>query len=95
MYHILTSYVESKLPEKVNRIVDYLSSPGTVIPLLLLLILIIYYLISTVGSLTDANNDLKSQLRKEKDVSEVGKDGEGKMIAAHNGMLYFLYLYRW
>lgn len=50
-----------------------MTSPGAVIPLLLLLVLIIYYLFSLVGSLREANNDLKSQIRKEKDVSEVGQ----------------------
>lgn len=44
---------------------------GAVIPLLLLLVLIIYYLSSVVSSLKDANNDLKLQIRREKDAPEV------------------------
>ncbi|XP_054167274.1 transmembrane channel-like protein [Oppia nitens] len=72
IFHILTKYIESKLPDTINKVVDYLTSPGAVFPLLLLMILFIYYLISMVGSLKDANKDLKSQIRKDKDVSEVG-----------------------
>ncbi len=75
IYKILTSYVESKLPKTLNKVVDYLTSPGAVLPLLLLLVLFIYYLVSMVGSLKDANKDLKSQIRKEKDVSEVTNVG--------------------
>lgn len=57
-----------------------MTSPGAVIPLLLLLVLIIYYLFSLVGSLREANNDLKSQIRKEKDISEVGQTAVPIMI---------------
>ncbi|XP_015788900.1 transmembrane channel-like protein 1 [Tetranychus urticae] len=70
VYHVLTKYLEKTLPDRVNKIIDYLTSPGAVIPLILLMILIIYYLMSSVGSLREANNDLKSQLRKEKDLQE-------------------------
>jgi hypothetical protein len=45
---------------------DYIASPGIVIPLLLLLVLIIYYLLSLTGALREANNDLKIQLRRER-----------------------------
>lgn len=45
---------------------DKVASPSTVIPLLLLLILIIYYLISLTGALREANQDLKNQLRRER-----------------------------
>lgn len=45
---------------------DIIASPSTVIPLLLLLILIIYYLISLTGALREANQDLKNQLRRER-----------------------------
>lgn len=75
VYHILTKYIESKLPEKINKVVDYLTSPGTIVPLLLLLVLIIYWLLSTVANLKDANNDLKLQLRKDKDL--ILDDGGG------------------
>lgn len=43
----------------VCRGLDYIASPGIVIPLLLLLVLIIYYLVSLTGALREANNDLK------------------------------------
>lgn len=45
---------------------DIIASPSTVIPLLLLLILIIYYLLSLTGALREANQDLKNQLRRER-----------------------------
>lgn len=45
---------------------DYISSPSTVIPLLLLLVLIIYYLMSLTGALREANEDLRIQLRRER-----------------------------
>ena len=67
VYHILTKYIESKLPASINKVVDYLTSPGTIIPVLLLLTLCIYYLSSRVAQLNEANADLKGQLRKEKD----------------------------
>lgn len=41
------------------RCLDYIASPGIVIPLIVLMILIIYYMISLTGSLREANNDLK------------------------------------
>lgn len=37
------------------------------IPLLLLLILIIYYLVSLTGALREANQDLRTQLQKERE----------------------------
>ena len=37
----------------------FITSSGTVIPLLLLLVLVIYYLVSLTGALREANNDLK------------------------------------
>ena len=67
VYHILTKYIESKLPDTLNKVVDYLTSPGTIIPVILLLILIIYYLLSRNALLTEENSDLRSTLRKEKD----------------------------
>ncbi|XP_046920657.2 transmembrane channel-like isoform X2 [Dermatophagoides farinae] len=72
IYKILSTYIESKLPKTLNKILDYLTSPGAVLPTILLLVLFIYYLLSSVSALKDANKDLKSQIRKEKDVSETG-----------------------
>ena len=46
---------------------NYLTSSSTVIPLLLLLILIIYYLVSLTGALREANQDLRTQLQKERE----------------------------
>lgn len=46
------------------------------------MILIIYYLMSNVGSLREANNDLKSQLRKEKDLQEEEEEAAAAAAAA-------------
>ncbi|KPM06307.1 hypothetical protein QR98_0047810 [Sarcoptes scabiei] len=70
IYKILSTYVESKLPGTLNKVLDYLTSPGAVLPTILLLILFIYYLLSTVSVLKDANKELKSQIRKDKDDTE-------------------------
>nr|XP_027204963.1 transmembrane channel-like protein 2 [Dermatophagoides pteronyssinus] len=72
IYKILSTYIESKLPKTLNKILDYLTSPGAVLPTILLLVLFIYYLLSSVSALKDANKELKSQVRKEKDISETG-----------------------
>ncbi|KAG8185206.1 hypothetical protein JTE90_025878 [Oedothorax gibbosus] len=73
IYNVLTSYVLNALPTFMVEVVQYFTSPGVVIPLLLLLILIIYYLTSLNGSLREANNDLKIQLRREKSDREKPK----------------------
>lgn len=72
IYKILSMYVQSKLPDTLNKVLDFLTSPGAVLPFLLLLVLFIYYLLTTVGSLKEANKELKSQIRKDKDTSETG-----------------------
>ncbi|XP_050312328.1 transmembrane channel-like protein isoform X2 [Anthonomus grandis grandis] len=66
IFHIFTTTLKATFPESINRIMDYIASPGIVIPLLLLLVLIIYYLVSLTGALREANNDLKTQLRRER-----------------------------
>ncbi|XP_060852732.1 transmembrane channel-like protein isoform X1 [Rhopalosiphum padi] len=67
IYHIFTNSIKKTVPNPlVHRILDYIASPAIVIPLLLLLILIIYYLASLTSSLREANNDLKTQLRRER-----------------------------
>lgn len=52
--------------EPLLRALDVIASPSTVIPILLLLILIIYYLMSLTGALREANEDLRNQLRRER-----------------------------
>ncbi|KAI1285949.1 Transmembrane channel-like protein 3 [Halotydeus destructor] len=54
--------------ETVFKVVDYLTSPGTIVPLLSLLMMTIYWLYATNANLKEANNDLKMQLRKDKDL---------------------------
>ncbi|KAJ8932823.1 hypothetical protein NQ314_014408 [Rhamnusium bicolor] len=66
IFHIFTETIRNTVPESFQRALDYIASPGIVIPLLVLLILIIYYLISLTGALREANDDLKIQLRRER-----------------------------
>lgn len=59
MFHIFTNAIKEIVPESLHKSLDYIASPGIVIPLLILLILIIYYLISLTNALREANEDLK------------------------------------
>ncbi|CAD7002953.1 unnamed protein product [Ceratitis capitata] len=63
----VTSATQEALPKQLHRPLGYLTSASTVIPLLLLLILIIYYLVSLTGALREANQDLRTQLQKERE----------------------------
>lgn len=62
IFHIFTNTLRKELPESTHIALDYIASPGIVIPLLMLLVLIIYYLISLSAALREANNDLKVSL---------------------------------
>ncbi|CAH2247433.1 jg4991 [Pararge aegeria aegeria] len=66
IYKIITNNIYKILPDRLKFALEYITSPATVIPLLVLLILIIYYLTSLTNSLREANNDLKIQLRRER-----------------------------
>lgn len=59
IFHIFTNTIQDNVPKVLQRALDYIASPGIVIPLLVLLILIIYYLISLTNSLREANEELK------------------------------------
>jgi hypothetical protein len=63
IYHIFTKALMSALPEYTHNAIDYIASPGIIIPLLVLLVLVIYYLLSLTSSLREANNDLKVSLQ--------------------------------
>uniref|UniRef100_A0A1I8MDH9 TMC domain-containing protein n=1 Tax=Musca domestica TaxID=7370 RepID=A0A1I8MDH9_MUSDO len=63
----ITTITLKALPEDLHKPLRYMASASTVIPLLLLLILIIYYLVSLTGALREANQDLKTQLQKERE----------------------------
>ncbi|KAF0290362.1 Transmembrane channel-like protein 3 [Amphibalanus amphitrite] len=65
-YKIFTNGLQRALPDSLNKILDYISSPAIVIPLLVLLVLVIFYQISLAGSLRESNNDLRNQLRRER-----------------------------
>jgi transmembrane channel-like protein len=82
MYHLFTKAVENLMPDTTHRFLEYIVSPAAIIPLLLLLILFIYYLISLTGALREANQDLKTQLHKERteERKKMMKLMEDKMI---------------
>ncbi|KAG5335422.1 TMC3 protein, partial [Acromyrmex charruanus] len=66
IYNLATQSLTNSLPKIIQRVLDYVASPGIVIPLIVLMTLIIYYMASLTGSLREANNDLKMQLRQER-----------------------------
>lgn len=66
MYYLFTDTLKETMPDYTHRFMEYIVSPAAIIPLLLLLILFIYYLISLTGALRMANQDLKTQLHKER-----------------------------
>ena len=66
MYHVLTEKVFQILPDFMDEVVRYCTSPGIVIPVLVLLVLVIYYLVSLTGLLRESNEDLKNQLHHER-----------------------------
>ncbi|OXU24019.1 hypothetical protein TSAR_012214 [Trichomalopsis sarcophagae] len=65
---VLTCNVPHEIVFKASRVLDYIASPGIVIPLIVLMALIIYYMVSLTNSLRESNNDLKVtiQLRQER-----------------------------
>ncbi|XP_037050808.1 uncharacterized protein LOC119084830 [Bradysia coprophila] len=74
IYLIFTDTLKKVLSKDVHEPLKYISSPSTVIPLLLLLILIIYYLVSVTNALREANQDLRLQLQRER------TEGRKKML---------------
>lgn len=60
IYQLATSTLIGGLPQKFYPVIDYISSPGVVIPAGLLLVLIIYYLLSLTTALREANSDLRA-----------------------------------
>ncbi|KAL3276260.1 hypothetical protein HHI36_020975 [Cryptolaemus montrouzieri] len=66
IYHIFTETITRNTPPPLDKALEYIASPGSIIPLLVLLILVIYYLTSLTSSLREANAELKFQLRRER-----------------------------
>ena len=62
MYKVFTEKILDLLPERLHGTLDYITSPGIVIPTFVLMVLIIYYLISLTGLLRESNDDLKNQV---------------------------------
>ena len=71
IFHILTQTIKNNVPKIVRDVLDYIASPGIVIPLLLLLVLIIYYLVSLTSALREANVDLKVVLQAKKNTPKL------------------------
>ena len=66
MYKVFTEKLMRLLPRQLHGLLDYVTSPGIVIPVLVLLFLVINYLISQTGLLRESNEDLKEQLHRER-----------------------------
>ncbi|XP_033175228.1 transmembrane channel-like protein 3 isoform X1 [Bombus impatiens] len=66
IYQLATKQLTKSLPDPINKCLDYITSPGIIIPLIVLMVLIIYYMVSLTNSLREANDDLKIQLRHER-----------------------------
>lgn len=59
IYQLFTKSLFHLVSNSLHMALNYIASPGIVIPLLVLLILIIYYLVSLTSALREANTDLK------------------------------------
>ena len=64
MYEVFSKKVLEILPQRLHGVLDYITSPGIVIPTLVLMVLVIYNLVSTAGLLKEANEDLKEQVHR-------------------------------
>ncbi|XP_064086907.1 transmembrane channel-like protein 2 [Macrobrachium nipponense] len=82
IYQLATSTLIGGLPSSLYPVIDYVSSPGVVIPGGLLLVLIIYYLLSLTAALREANSDLRDQLHQERSADKKknleAKSGKGR-----------------
>lgn len=59
IYRIFVRSVKGSIHPSLHVLLDYIASPGTVIPLIIVLLLVIYYLASLTSALREANVDLK------------------------------------
>jgi hypothetical protein len=59
---VFTGKLLDLLPVRLHGVLDYVTSPGVVIPVFVLLVLVIYYLVSLTGLLRESNEDLKNQV---------------------------------
>ena len=79
MYLALTKWMDEVLPSIVNSILDYIASPGALIPIFILLFLILNYLKSSNEALHGAVLDLKKQLSYER------TEGKKKVFSMADG----------
>ena len=71
MYEVFSKKVLEILPQRLHGVLDYITSPGIVIPTLVLMVLVIYNLVSTAGLLKEANEDLKEQVRMNSNITTI------------------------
>lgn len=86
MFKVFTEKIFELLPQKLHGAMDYLTSPGIVIPVFVLLVLIIYYLISLTRLLREANDDLKNQVRQPDQQTDTRKGFENAHFFASSIM---------
>uniref|UniRef100_A0A915EGB1 Uncharacterized protein n=1 Tax=Ditylenchus dipsaci TaxID=166011 RepID=A0A915EGB1_9BILA len=65
-YSVISEVLHNNLNKNIVDVIQYIMSPGIVIPCLLLLLLIIYFLVLLVSGLRAANSDLSKQLTHER-----------------------------
>ena len=81
IYHVSTKRLLEILPSRLHPILDYITSPGIIIPTLVLLVLTIWYLLSLKAMLRESNEDLKNQLHHER------TEGRRKLVAGRKKSL--------
>ena len=83
IFHVLTQNLQEATPEGLHWVLSYIASPGIVIPLLVLLILVIYYLVSLSSSVRETVNDMRTQMRQERDAERM-KNRQNQAAASGN-----------
>lgn len=64
IYLIFSKTLKDTIPSHFHFIMDYMATPGAIIPLIIVLLLVIYYLASLTSALREANIDLKVNTRR-------------------------------
>jgi len=86
MYHVFTHWLMEVMPQSLLPVLDYITSPGIIIPTLVLLTLTIWYQWTLTSMLRESTEDLKAQLHHERTEERrklvAGKKEGGKETSA-------------